>query len=92
MFGKFFKIGCFLGLVAFFLLFNMRESQSWGFWAHKRINRLAVFTLPPEMIVFYKTHLEYVTEHAVDPDKRLLDHARNNAWPVMSFRGATFND
>jgi len=70
MFGKFFKIGCFLGLVAFFLLFNMRESQSWGFWAHKRINRLAVFTLPPEMIGFYKANLEYVTEHAVDPDKR----------------------
>jgi len=42
----------------------------WGFWAHRRINRLAVFTLPPEMIVFYKRHLEYITEHAVDPDKR----------------------
>ena len=70
MLGKFFKIGCFLGLVAFFLLFNMRESQGWGFWAHKRINRLAVFTLPPEMIGFYKKHLEYVTEHAIDPDKR----------------------
>ncbi len=42
----------------------------WGFFAHRRINRLAVFTLPPELIAFYKKHLEYVTEHAVDPDKR----------------------
>lgn len=31
---------------------------------------MAVFTLPPEMGRFYKKHLEYITEHAVDPDKR----------------------
>lgn len=42
----------------------------WGFFGHKLINRLAVFTLPPEMIGFYKKHIEFVTEHAVDPDKR----------------------
>lgn len=45
-------------------------SPKWGFFAHRRINRLAVFTLPPEMIGFYKKNLEYITEHAVDPDKR----------------------
>lgn len=43
---------------------------AWGFWAHQRINRLAVFTLPPEMVVLYKKNLEFLTEHAVDPDKR----------------------
>ena len=42
----------------------------WGFFGHRRINRLAVFTLPPEMIGFYKKNIEYITEHAVDPDKR----------------------
>jgi len=42
----------------------------WGFFGHKRINRIAVFTLPPEMFGFYKEHIEFVTEHAVDPDKR----------------------
>ena len=31
---------------------------------------MAVFTLPPEMISFYKKNIEYITEHAVDPDKR----------------------
>lgn len=31
---------------------------------------MAVFTLPPEMIQFYKKNIEYITEHAVDPDKR----------------------
>ena len=44
--------------------------KKWGFFGHKRINRIATFTLPPEMFGFYKEHLEYLTEHAVDPDKR----------------------
>lgn len=44
--------------------------ENWGFFAHQRINRMAVFTLPPDMIVFYKKHIEYVTKHAIDPDKR----------------------
>jgi hypothetical protein len=46
------------------------EKKKWGFYGHKRINRLATFTLPPSMFGFYKEHLEYLTEHAVDPDKR----------------------
>ena len=44
--------------------------SSWGFFAHQRINRLAVFTLPKGMIKFYKSNIEYITEHSVDPDKR----------------------
>ena len=44
--------------------------KKWGFFGHKRINRIATFTLPPEMFGFYKEHIEYLTEHAVDPDKR----------------------
>lgn len=44
--------------------------KKWGFSGHKRINRIAVFTLPPEMFGFYKEHLEYVTDHAPDPDMR----------------------
>lgn len=31
---------------------------------------MAVFTLPPEMVSFYKRNIEFITEHAVDPDKR----------------------
>jgi hypothetical protein len=46
------------------------ESFSWGFYAHRKINQLAVFTLPPPMIGFYKNHLAYITAHAVDPDRR----------------------
>ncbi|RYD82678.1 MAG: S1/P1 Nuclease [Sphingobacteriales bacterium] len=47
-----------------------KTANAWGFWAHKRINRIAVFTLPKEMLGFYKANIEYLTEHAVDPDKR----------------------
>lgn len=42
----------------------------WGFYGHKRINRLAVFTLPPSMIGFYKKNIECLTEESVAPDRR----------------------
>ena len=57
-----------LGIVLFFL--PKHEAKSWGFYGHKKINRMAVFTLPPEMLGFYKKHIEYITSHAVDPDMR----------------------
>lgn len=44
--------------------------EDWGFFGHRRINRQAVFTLPMEMMPFFREHIDYVTEHAVDPDKR----------------------
>jgi hypothetical protein len=44
--------------------------SSWGFFAHKEINRMAIFTLPPEMSRFYKNNIDFITDHAVDPDKR----------------------
>ncbi len=31
---------------------------------------MAVFALPPEMFSFYKKHIEYLSEHSIDPDKR----------------------
>jgi hypothetical protein len=46
------------------------SARAWGFFAHQRINRLAVFTLPPEMLGFYKYYIRYITENAVNPDKR----------------------
>lgn len=42
----------------------------WGFFAHQRINRLAVFTLPVEMVGFYKKNIAYITEASVNPDRR----------------------
>ena len=42
----------------------------WGFFAHKKINYYATFLLPPQMLLFYKPHINFITEHATDPDKR----------------------
>ena len=52
------------------LLLSGPQALGWGFWAHQRVNRMAVFSLPPGMLGLYKANLEYLTEHAVDPDKR----------------------
>lgn len=46
------------------------HAGAWGFYGHRQINYLAVFLLPPEMLLFYKTNILYLQEHAVDPDKR----------------------
>lgn len=52
------------------LLITLMLCASWGFYAHIRINRLAVFTLPSGMNPFYKLNIKYLADHAVDPDKR----------------------
>ncbi|MBA3971923.1 MAG: S1/P1 Nuclease [Bacteroidetes bacterium] len=59
----------FLTILLFFVS-DKPTAYSWGFFAHQKINRMAVFTLPEGMIGFYKQHIEYVSAHAVDPDKR----------------------
>jgi hypothetical protein len=55
------------------------EVFCWGFFAHQRINYYAVFLLPPEMMLLYKPNIYFISEHAVDPDKRRY---------VMEFEGA----
>lgn len=42
----------------------------WGFYAHQKINYYAVFLLPPGMMVLYKPNISFLSEHAIDPDKR----------------------
>ena len=52
------------------LVLAWQEVYCWGFFAHQRINYLAVFLLPPQMLGFYKKNIVFITQHAVDPDKR----------------------
>ncbi len=60
-----------ISLILFFLfVFSYFPSYCWGFFAHQKINYYAVFLLPPEMIVLYKPNIGFLSEHAVDPDKR----------------------
>lgn len=56
--------------IAFVITTGAAPVLPWGFYAHKIINRMAVFILPPEMMVFYKKNIEFLSEHAPDPDKR----------------------
>ena len=51
-------------------LLTVVTANCWGFYGHGKINYCAVFLLPPEMMVFYKPNIEYIEEHATDPDKR----------------------
>jgi hypothetical protein len=59
-----------LFFLIFFTSFHAKTPTKWGFFGHKRINRLAVFTLPQEMLPLFKKEIEYLTEHSVDPDRR----------------------
>lgn len=52
------------------LLFAVALGSGWGFFGHESINRLAVFTLPPEMIGFYKKNIDYIVSASVNPDRR----------------------
>ena len=54
-----------------FLFFSPNISANpWGFYAHKKINKLAIFTLPANLSKFYKRHLIKMEEWAVLPDQR----------------------
>jgi hypothetical protein len=57
----------------FFLVAFMQLALScfpWGFYAHRKMAYNAVFLLPPQMMAFYKPNIAFISEHAVDPDKR----------------------
>lgn len=46
------------------------EAWCWGFYGHKQINYLSVFLLPKEMLKLYKPNIQYLSDNAVNPDKR----------------------
>ena len=62
-----YKVLCLLFIIT---LAPAEVEDDWGFYGHRKINRMAVFTLPQELLTFYKPNIHFITEHAVDPDKR----------------------
>jgi hypothetical protein len=53
------------------LLFgSVGPARAWGFYGHRLLNRLAVYTLPPEMLPFFKANIDYLTNNATRPDSR----------------------
>lgn len=57
-------------LLLLILMVSNYTVYCWGFYAHQKINYYAVFLLPPEMLVLFKPNIGFLSEHAVDPDKR----------------------
>jgi len=57
-------------LLLFVSILPAQNVYCWGFYAHQKINYYAVFLLPPEMMLLYKPNIGFLSEHAVDPDKR----------------------
>lgn len=64
--GKFWIQICRLSLLLTLLI----SLSSWGFYAHKLINQKAIHSLPVELAILFKSHQDYLIEHATDPDKR----------------------
>jgi hypothetical protein len=52
---------------------------AWGFSAHRKISNKAVATLPKAMQGFYVYYSDYITIHAVDPDKKRYCHMDEGA-------------
>lgn len=61
---------CLAALVVLWPASTVQQAEAWGFYGHRRINRMACYTLPPEMFGFFKRHIDFITDHAVDPDRR----------------------
>lgn len=55
---------------ALLLCFSTLQLGAWGFLGHKTINKQAVFALPQPLFEFYKLHIDYIIDHALDPDQR----------------------
>lgn len=68
--------------VLFLLIFTafevnvVRANAQWGFEPHRFIHKHACLSLPQPLFKFYKPHIAYLMEHAVDPDmRRYIDTA-----------------
>ncbi len=59
-------------LISFLLLctYSYNTKEEWGFFAHKKINELAIYALPNELQGFYKMHSKEIIERSVAPDQR----------------------
>lgn len=60
----------FFFIACLFLPIIQSLSSNWGFYAHKKINYLATFTLPYPLSSFFKKHIDVLQNMAVLPDER----------------------
>lgn len=84
----------FIGLLVSTLQYASAPAP-WGFWGHQRINKMALYTLPEDLFGFYKPYMDYVTTHAVDPDKRryaVADEAARHYIDLDHYGKAPFTE
>ena len=44
------------------------RAESWGFTAHRLVNRKAASLLPPPLLSLFAANADYLAEHSIDPD------------------------
>jgi len=52
------------------LVFLSFSDSDWGFFGHRMITRLAVFSLPEEIYPFYRNNIQLLAQLSVKPDQR----------------------
>jgi hypothetical protein len=60
----------FFYLILVLACFSFSNTNLWGFYGHKKITELAIYTLPEEMMQFYKQNSSLIIEKSVAPDRR----------------------
>ena len=58
-------------IIIFFLSFHS-SVFAWGFFAHKKINQIAIVHLPANLRVFYKSYSQQIVKGATSPDSRRM--------------------
>jgi hypothetical protein len=57
-------------LLFLYVASDVHAKTTWGFFGHRKINLLAIYTLPPALRLFYRRHQKELQELAVLPDAR----------------------
>ncbi|MEN8247684.1 MAG: zinc dependent phospholipase C family protein [Bacteroidota bacterium] len=60
----------FLFVMTFLVGITLPSQGYWGFFGHRLITEMAIYTLPPEMAGFYKKNSRAIIEKSVVPDQR----------------------
>ncbi len=62
-----------ISLLVLVLLACSAMSYGWGFFGHKVVHQLAVYSLPKQMQSFFYRHQDYLVQQSVRPDERRND-------------------
>lgn len=73
------------------LLLNPGSVLSWGFWAHKEINKEAISLLPDPLQGFFRQHADSIIQRSIEPDlRRYTDKEEGSTHYIDIDRYGTF--